>query len=131
MRTNEQTMSPEVREELRALFREELQLERVRKREQKTFRTQLWEEFSAELEAADKAAESVVDAGSFIGNPPRMQTARPMRYQVRSAIDALLRAVYRVQYSAWLPVDREPEMRAFIRSILDLMEKLRSKEVKP
>lgn len=124
---NTKTIEPEVLEELRGLFREELQRERETKQEQRRFRSRLWEGFEEELEAADEAAQSEVTCHSMVGDPPQMQTNRAMRFQVRSAIDTLLQSVSRVRYSLWLPANKEPEMRAFIRAVLDLMEELKAK----
>lgn len=125
MRENSTAISPETIEELRIVFREELQREGERRRDRKTLRTRLWKDFSEELKAADEAAETAITLYSVIGNPPHAQTRKAKRYQVRSAISTLLRAVYRVEYVEWLPADKELEMREFIRSVLNLMKDLK------
>ena len=43
-------------------------------------------------------------------------------YKVKDGIGALLWAMYHVEYVVRLPASAEPEMRAFVRGVLDLME---------
>lgn len=129
MRQFEQAMSPEVREELRALLREELVRQDCRRREAMTVFRRACEDEKERFDRCDYIEHQ--DYHDVNGNLISRDSEKPMGWQVQNAIGTLLRAVYRVKGVKNLPPEREQEIRSFVRSVLDLMEGLSGERDSP
>lgn len=104
------TIDPELQAALKTLVQQELEQQQKMRRENRSTYQEICKNFQAEFEQYNR------------GNPDA-PGSRKVEWMVRDSIGALLRAMYHVNYVVKLPASAEPEMRAFIRGVLDLMEK--------
>ncbi len=102
-------ISPELQAAVVTLVRQELEQQLTMRRENRSTYQEICKDFAEEMEQYN--GENRGGAGS-----------RRWCYRVKDGIGALLRAMYHVDYVVKLPASAEPEMRAFVRGVLDLME---------
>jgi len=117
------TITPAVREELIAIFMDAQEQHEREARINRAVFPRVCREFEGEMKRYDYV--EVQQYPDIEGNLCTRSLDRPMCGNIQSAFSTLLRAVYRVNSASKLPASAEPEMREFIRSVLDLMEKYR------
>lgn len=113
------TITPEVREELLEMLRQELAQEEQRKKENRTAYQRACKDFQEAFAGFDY--EEISTGFRPDGSKWDVRCGHKMQYKVRDAIGVLLRAVYQVDAVAKLPAEKEPQMKQFIHSVLNLM----------
>lgn len=113
------TITPEVKSELLTMLREEMERQEIQKRENRTTYQRVCKEFEQQISAFDYVRRQKIF--SIDGNVYIHTSDRPMASQIRNALGALLKAVYQADTTAKLPAEKEAQMRAFISSVLGLM----------
>ncbi len=117
------TITPTVRSELIAIFMDAQEQHEREARFNRAVFPRVCREFEGEMKRYDYV--EVQKYPDINGNLLTRSMPRPMCSNIQSAFSTLLRAVYQVNSASKLPASAEPEMREFVRGVLDLMEKYR------
>ncbi len=117
------TMTPEIREELLSLLREELEQQEERKQSNKTVYRRVCAHFDKELNAFTytKTGQGI----DHNGKPYQYVTTYTSGYKIREAVGSLLRVIFEVDAIAKLPAEKEEKIREFMGSVLALMRELK------
>ena len=116
----ETTITQETRSELINLVRAEMEHQERERRDNRSMYHRVCMDFEADMARFDYMEQQrLVDAN---GKVHIYSNSRLMHWKVRDAIGTLLRAIYQTDAIAKLPVDKEPEIRDFIGSVLALMQ---------
>ena len=119
-------ITPEVQTMLAMLVRQELETQLAMRRENRTTYQTICKDFAPEMETYNKYTWH---STGLSGKKVTLNLeSNKWGTKIKSGISALLRAMYHVDYVARLPASAEPEMRAFVRGVLDLMEQYSPKE---
>lgn len=121
MRQNEQ-----VKNELRTVIREELELYEKNRKIQSSMYSRICKEFSYTFSLYDYIdhIELACPDGTQVPHEERVCMGR----NVRTAIGTLLRAVYGVRGVGWLPPEKEEDIFGFVNDVLVLMAKMKKGE---
>lgn len=114
------TITPEIRSELLTMFRQEMEQEERRKKENRTVYQRVCREFEEEFTAFDY--EKQQDIHSVDGNVYKHVDKHLMAYHVKTAIGVLLRAIYQADGVAKLTAEKEQDMQKFVGDVLSLMK---------
>ena len=117
------TMTAEIREELAAMIRQELQEQRTNK----SAYQRVWESFSDELRSFNYVEEKQIR--NCEGETLEFHYPRNYNKKVKSAISTLIRAVFEVDTVSQLPADKEPEMKEFMGKVLEMMKDFKKQTV--
>lgn len=117
------TMTAEIREELAAMIRQELQEQRANK----SAYQRVWESFSDELSSFNYVKDERIR--NCEGEVREFHFPRKCSQKVKSAIGTLIRAVFEVDTVSQLPADKEPEMKEFMRKVLEMMRDFKKQTV--
>ncbi len=117
------TMTAEIREELAAMIRQELQEQRTNK----SAYQRAWEGFSDELSSFNYVKDERIRNSE--GEIREFHFPRKCSQKVKSAIGTLIRAVFEVDTVSQLPADKEPEMKEFMRKVLEMMRDFKKQTV--
>ena len=107
-------------EQMAQLVRAELQRLEQEKKESRNMYQRICKDFAGRYAKYDYKTQHWVYPVN--GDRELFTNSCDMRWKVQNAIGTLLRAIYRVNATAKLPVNKEPEIRQFISKVLELME---------
>lgn len=114
------TITPELREELLAMLRQELTQQEADRQNRRTIFQRVCNGFEDDFNSFDWV--DVWNATACDGRNLHRETKQEMAYKIKSAIGTLLRAIYQEKSINRLPADKEQEMREFVKSVLALMK---------
>ena len=114
------TITPELKPELLAILRQEMADQERERKANKTVFQRVMQEFEPDLEQFSWT--EVHDGTRPDGTVYHRETPHNVGYKVRSAVGTLLQAVYKTNGVAYLPADKQADMKEFVRSVLSLMK---------